>query len=48
MAAGFALSRSVADRLAAHGIKVQHRGPKGWYVPMKQELAGPDPAAYSS
>jgi zinc carboxypeptidase len=33
-------SRSVADRLAAHGIKVQSRGPKGWYVPMKQELRG--------
>ena len=33
-------SRPAGDRLAAHGIKVQRRGPRGWYVPMKQELRG--------
>jgi hypothetical protein len=33
-------SRPAADRLAAHGIKVQRRGPRGWFVPMKQELRG--------
>jgi Zinc carboxypeptidase len=33
-------SRPVADRLAAHGIKVQRRGRGHWYVPMKQELRG--------
>jgi len=33
-------SRSAADRLAAHGIKIQQRGPRGWFVPMKQELRG--------
>jgi hypothetical protein len=33
-------SVSAAERLAAHGIKVQRRGPRGWYVPMKQELRG--------
>jgi hypothetical protein len=32
--------RPVADRLAAHGIKVQRRGPRGWYVPMQQPLRG--------
>jgi hypothetical protein len=33
-------SRPAGDRLAAHGIKVQQRGPRGWFVPMKQELRG--------
>jgi Zinc carboxypeptidase len=33
-------SRPAADRLAAHGIRVQRRGPRGWFVPMKQELRG--------
>jgi hypothetical protein len=33
-------SRTAGERLAAHGIKVQRRGPRGWYVPMKQELRG--------
>ena len=33
-------SRSAADRLAAHGIKVQSRGPKGFFVPMAQPLRG--------
>jgi hypothetical protein len=33
-------SLSAGERLAAHGIKVQRRGPRGWYVPMKQELRG--------
>jgi Zinc carboxypeptidase len=33
-------SRPAGDRLAAHGIKVQSRGPRGWFVPMKQELRG--------
>ena len=33
-------SRSAGDRLAAHGIKVQRRGPRGWFVPMNQELRG--------
>ena len=33
-------SRPAGDRLAAHGIKVQQRGPSGWFVPMKQELRG--------
>ena len=32
--------RPVADRLAAHGIKVQRRGPRGWFVPMRQALRG--------
>jgi len=32
-------SRPVADRLAAHGIKVRRRG-SGWFVPMRQELRG--------
>lgn len=32
--------RPVDDRLAAHGIKVQRRGPRGWFVPMRQELRG--------
>ncbi|HEX6026953.1 MAG TPA: M14 family zinc carboxypeptidase [Solirubrobacter sp.] len=33
-------SLPAADRLEAHGIKVQRRGPRGWFVPMKQELRG--------
>jgi Zinc carboxypeptidase len=33
-------SRPAGDRLAAHGIKVQRRGKRGWFVPMKQELRG--------
>ena len=33
-------SLSAAERLAAHGIKIQRRGPRGWFVPMKQELRG--------
>ncbi len=33
-------SVSAAERLAAHGIKVQRRGPRGWFVPMKQDLRG--------
>jgi hypothetical protein len=33
-------SRPAGERLAAHGIKVQRRGPRGWFVPMKQELRG--------
>jgi hypothetical protein len=33
-------SRPAGERLAAHGIQVQRRGPRGWYVPMKQELRG--------
>ena len=33
-------SRPAGDRLDAHGIKVQRRGPRGWFVPMKQELRG--------
>jgi hypothetical protein len=32
--------RPVADRLAAHGIKVQRRGPGQWFVPMRQDLRG--------
>jgi hypothetical protein len=32
--------RPVADRLAAHGIKVQRRGQRNWFVPMKQALRG--------
>jgi hypothetical protein len=32
--------RPVADRLTAHGIKVQRREERGWFVPMKQELRG--------
>jgi hypothetical protein len=32
--------RPVADRLAAHGIKVQRRGRGNWFVPMKQPLRG--------
>jgi hypothetical protein len=32
--------RPVADRLAAHGIKVQRRGPGRWFVPMGQDLRG--------
>jgi hypothetical protein len=32
--------RPVADRLAAHGIKVQRHGPGRWFVPMKQPLRG--------
>ena len=32
--------RPVADRLEAHGIKVQRRGREHWYVPLKQELRG--------
>jgi hypothetical protein len=32
--------RPVADRLAAHGIKVQRRGPGRWFVPMSQPLRG--------
>jgi hypothetical protein len=32
--------RPVADRLAAHGIKVQRRGPGRWFVPMRQSLRG--------
>jgi hypothetical protein len=34
------VGRPVADRLEAHGIKVQRRGRDHWYVPMKQELRG--------
>ncbi len=33
-------SRSAADRLAAHGIKVQRRSGGRWFVPMRQELRG--------
>ena len=33
-------ARSVADRLEAHGLKVQKRGPNGFFVPMKQEQRG--------
>jgi hypothetical protein len=33
-------SRPAGERLAAHGIKVQRRGPRGYFVPMKQELRG--------
>src|SRR5688572_25737527 len=33
-------SRPAADRLDAHGIKIQRRGPRGYFVPMKQELRG--------
>jgi hypothetical protein len=33
-------SLSAGERLAAHGIKLQRRGPRGWFVPMKQELRG--------
>jgi hypothetical protein len=33
----------VAERLEAHGIKVQRRGRHHRYVPMKQELRGPIP-----
>jgi hypothetical protein len=33
-------SRPAGDRLLAHGIKVQPRGPRGWFVPMNQELRG--------
>jgi hypothetical protein len=33
-------SRSAADRLAAHGIKVQRRAPGRWFVPMQQPLRG--------
>jgi hypothetical protein len=32
--------RPVADRLAAHGIKVQRRRPGHWFVPMGQDLRG--------
>jgi hypothetical protein len=32
--------RPVADRLAAHGIKVQRRGPGRWFVRMRQDLRG--------
>ncbi len=32
--------RPVADRLAAHGIRVHRQGRDRWYVPMKQELRG--------
>jgi hypothetical protein len=32
--------RPVADRLAAHGIKVQGQGHGRWFVPMKQPLRG--------
>ena len=32
--------RPVADRLAAHGIKVQRRRPGQWFVPMEQDLRG--------
>ena len=32
--------RPVADRLAAHGIKVQRREERGWFVPMNPELRG--------
>ena len=32
--------RPVADRLGAHGIKVQRRGPSRWFVPMGQALRG--------
>ena len=32
--------RPVADRLAAHGIKVQRRAPGRWFVPMQQPLRG--------
>ena len=32
--------RPVADRLAAHGIKVQRRRPGQWLVPMGQDLRG--------
>jgi hypothetical protein len=32
--------RPVAERLAAHGIKVQRRGRGNWFVPMKQPLRG--------
>ena len=33
-------SRPAGDRLAAHGIKFQRRGPGRWFVPMNQELRG--------
>jgi hypothetical protein len=33
-------SRAAADRLAAHGIKVQRRSGDRWFVPMRQELRG--------
>jgi zinc carboxypeptidase len=33
-------SRSAADRLAAHGIRVQRRAPGTWFVPMQQPLRG--------
>jgi Zinc carboxypeptidase len=33
-------SRSAADRLAAHGIRVQRRSGGRWFVPMRQELRG--------
>jgi hypothetical protein len=32
--------RPVRDRLDAHGIKVQQRGPNGYFVPMKQPQRG--------
>jgi hypothetical protein len=32
--------RPVADRLAAHGIKVQRRRPGRWFVPIGQDLRG--------
>jgi hypothetical protein len=32
--------RPVADRLAAHGIKVQRRRSGQWFVPMRQALRG--------
>ena len=33
-------SRSAADRLAAHGIKIQRRSGARWFVPMSQQLRG--------
>ena len=33
-------SRPAAERLAAHGIKVQRRAPGRWFVPMRQPLRG--------
>jgi hypothetical protein len=33
-------SRPAGDRLIAHGIKLQRRGPRDWFVPMNQELRG--------
>jgi hypothetical protein len=33
-------SRSVADRLEAHGLKIQRRGHERFFVPMKQEQRG--------